>query len=179
MEAEGLGEAFQLHLANIRKDEGFAETQFPDHIRDENLAGLGKSAHPRREVDCGAEQVLVFGDRLARAQADADFDGLDIAIIKVVSGKPLLDRHRTLDSLTDRQERGKNAVAHVLDLGSGVAVQRVSDHRVVCLQDAVETLVPSINPGRAVKNPLGLVASWSLDPPFATTRANPDTSFDS
>ena len=70
MQGQAAVKAF--HLEGAAGDEGviFAATNTVDSGGDENLPGLGLVNNARRQLNGGAEQVVVLGDRLPRIQAD-------------------------------------------------------------------------------------------------------------
>jgi hypothetical protein len=65
-------EPTQRDIAVVREQEPLAGYQVAHTIGDENLPRLGLGTDAGRQLDGGAEEVLIFGDGLSRIEADAD-----------------------------------------------------------------------------------------------------------
>src|SRR4029450_10711098 len=109
----------------------FPGDELPHDVRDEDLAAVRLRGDAGGDDDGGPVEVaaparVVFGDRLAGLEADAD---ADIAIRK----RPL-DGDGAPERLCCGAKRGHEAVAHRLDLAASVSLQCFSSDALMLAQ---------------------------------------------
>jgi hypothetical protein len=115
IQAKALRESFEDHTAAVVEGEALARHQLADHLRDEDLAGLGATADTARDLNGGAEQVFLLGYGLSRVQTDADPQS-GVWALPVMRSECLLHSHGALNRSGSGRERGHDAIAGMLDL---------------------------------------------------------------
>src|SRR3990172_8448196 len=129
-------EATQRDVPLVREQEPLAHGQLSHDVGGQYLSRLGVRAHSSGQLDGGAEQVLVLGDRLAGVEADAHADWL-LPLCVVAASEGLLDSDRALQGMRGGGERRHDAVARVLDLIGAVGLQPLADQLVMGAQELV------------------------------------------
>src|SRR5437667_11174932 len=106
-------EPFRYELAAVREQEPLPAAQPPHRVRYQYLPALRLRGDPRRQDHGRAEQIAVLLDRLAGVEADADGQGLALAL-----REGALEGNGALHRPCNRPERGHEAVTHSLHLGA-------------------------------------------------------------
>ena len=111
----------------------FAATEVADDLGGEDLAGLGAVADAGGELDGAAEVVVVFGDRFAGVEADADAD--------LAADEVALDLEGSFYGTDGGAKGSHDAVAGVFDLFAVVVGEGLADGRVVAVKDCLGLVV--------------------------------------
>src|SRR5262249_45954316 len=107
-----------------------------DGLGDQDLAGTGRGADARGEVDRPAEEIAGLADRRAEVDADADLDpGSRLRAVAPVE-RPL-HRHRAGDGGSGGAEGESEAVALGLDDVPTVELDLLAHQNVVVLEHPV------------------------------------------
>ena len=85
-------------MALIRPEEALAGGELADDVRNEDLAGLGLCANTRGELNTRTEQVVIFGERLARIETKSSPD-VRIGVSFVVVSEALLNANGTREGI--------------------------------------------------------------------------------
>ena len=97
--------------------------------------GAAAGAQPGRELNGGTEEIVaVVGHRLARADPDADVERRSTRLGVPALHHRVAPRPRTRPRLSDRNERGHDAVTGVLDLTTVVYGELITNEPIVLAQ---------------------------------------------
>src|SRR5438093_8978246 len=110
--AHRLLEALRHKLSAVGEDEALARDESAHHVGDEDLTAPTLPHDPRRHRDGCPEQVIVFLDRLAGVQTDADEHRF--GRYAVAGGEGALQLDRTFDGACRRLERRPEPAAQPL-----------------------------------------------------------------
>ena len=124
-----LREALQCDRPPVAHRKGSAgANQGPHHVRDQQLAGAGRGADPRRHVDGRPDEVVVLRHRFSGVQSDAD-SHREVGLSLGADGGVAEDRGATGNRLTGRRKDHEHRIALDLDLGPARFANALTDQR--------------------------------------------------
>ncbi len=133
---DGLGQTLELELTDQAEHVRVPTARHElDELRREDLATLGTRAKPGRLYDRIAKEVVYLAGHLSAADADSETQLVVAAAVVELHG--LLHGHCTCEGRRGGREGDHDAVPEVLDLGSPVADDGLSEGREVCPADLV------------------------------------------
>ena len=127
-------ETFEAYFADVLERKSFAEAQFGDCVRDQDLFRLRMSAETRGQLNRRSKEIVVLFNGLAGCGANPNFKpalGISLGVLVQFT----LDLNRAADRARYRNEGGHNPVPIMLYFASAERRQSISHNNVVYAKD--------------------------------------------
>src|SRR5579862_538521 len=122
-------------IPQLLEEQPFAQAQLGNHVGYQNLIGFGVRTEPSRQLNSGAEKIVLALDRLTGRDANSDPERIFLAFL-LISGQSAQNPDRAANRGGCRNKGGHDAISGMLDLTAVQSCQGLSDDTVMNVQQS-------------------------------------------